>query len=296
MAVASGPEILDTSAAAARPQQRDPVEALLRVERVSRDFDLDEGVLTALEDFSLDVHRGEFVCLVGPSGCGKSTLLNMVGGLLPPTGGRVLLDGKPITGPDEHMSFVFQQPVLLPWFSVMDNVLLPMRLAGKNDERLRKFARELLALVGLEGFERSFPRQLSGGMQQRVGFARALVTNPLIILMDEPFAALDALTREYMAVELQGIIAENQKTTLFVTHSISEAALLADRVLVMSARPGRIIEEVEVAIARPRTLAVTDTQEYLEAVRRVRGALERGSAGGERRPAAANGSGTHLTD
>jgi len=290
------PDVIDISAAATRrSQQTATATTLLRVDRVSKQFAQDEGVLSALEDCSLDVHRGEFVCLVGPSGCGKSTLLNMVGGLLEPTDGQVLLNGTPVSGPDEHMSYVFQQPVLLPWFSVIDNVLLPMRLAGRDSEEVRKFARALLTLVGLEGFERSFPRQLSGGMQQRAGFARALVTKPLIILMDEPFAALDALTREYMAVELQAIIAENEKTTLFVTHSISEAALLVDRVVVMSARPGRIIEQVPVPMPRPRTLAVTETPEYLEVVRRVREALERGNTTSDGRPAV-SGSSSILND
>lgn len=267
-------------------RERDEDTVLLHVQDVEKTFASERGRVRALAACDFAVNRGEFVCLVGPSGCGKSTLLRLMGGLIGPTYGAVHLKGRVVDGPDDDMSFLFQKPVLLPWLSVMANVLLPIRIHGGDSKKYGEQARALLELVGLEGFERNFPRELSGGMQQRVALARALVTDPLVLLMDEPFAALDALTRERMAVELQRIIAENQKTTVFVTHSISEAAMLADRIIVLSARPGTVVEDIRVALPRPRLLEATETPTYLEAVRRARAALERGSAMGSGEPSA----------
>jgi NitT/TauT family transport system ATP-binding protein len=208
----------------------------------------------ALDDVSLDIHDNELITLVGRSGCGKSTLLRIVAGLLAPTSGRVVVDGLPVTKPRRDVAFVFQRPALLPWRSVFDNVMLPVEL-HRLDRRVHvRRAHELLELVGLDGFARRSPWELSGGMQQRVALCRALVADPSILLMDEPFAALDALTREELSLELQRIWGENRKTILFVTHSIDEAVLLGDRVVVMSPRPGRIDEIVPVDLPRPRSL------------------------------------------
>ena len=182
--------------------------------------------------------RNEFVCLVGPSGCGKSTLLRLVAGLVAPTGGTVSIGGTAVTEPRDDTGIVFQAPTLLPWASILDNVLFPLDMMGKLDAAGRERARDLLALVGLAGFEGKYPRELSGGMQQRAGICRALVHDPDILLMDEPFGALDALTREELTIELMRIWQERPKTILFVTHSIPEAVLLADRVVVMSAAAG----------------------------------------------------------
>ena len=188
----------------------------------------------------------------GPSGCGKSTLLRLVAGLLPPTTGRVSIGGQQVTEPREETGIVFQAPTLLPWASVLDNVLFPLDMMKRSTRDSRERARDLLKLVGLAGFEGKYPRELSGGMQQRAGICRALVHDPDILLMDEPFGALDALTREELTIELMRIWRERPKTILFVTHSIPEAVLLADRVVVMSARPGRIAEIIEVNVPRPR--------------------------------------------
>ena len=205
--------------------------------------------VAAMADVSLEVGRNEFVCLVGPSGCGKSTLLRLVAGLVAPTGGTVSIGGTAVTEPRDDTGIVFQAPTLLPWASILDNVLFPLDMMGKLDAAGRERARELLALVGLAGFEGKYPRELSGGMQQRAGICRALVHDPDILLMDEPFGALDALTREELTIELMRIWQERPKTILFVTHSIPEAVLLADRVVVMSARPGRIAEIIHVDAA-----------------------------------------------
>jgi len=250
---------------------------LLRIADVSKDFVSERGVVEALSACSLSIAEGEFVCVVGPSGCGKSTLLRLIGGLTQPSSGQIFLDGIPVARPSARMTFVFQRPVLLPWFSVLGNVLLPIRLAGGRIREAEPKARALLDRVGLRGFEDRFPRELSGGMQQRAALARALVTEPSVLLMDEPFAALDALTREHMAVELQRIISLGSVTTIFITHSIPEAALLGDRVVVLSGRPGHVVEDLRVPLARPRTMEVAKDPAYIEVTTRVRRALEQGS-------------------
>jgi len=244
---------------------------VITLNRVTRIFDSRDGdQITALEDVSLDIRANEFVTLVGPSGCGKSTLLRIVAGLILPTAGTASIGGQPITEPRSETGIVFQAPTLLPWASVLDNVLLPLRMMRRMDSGSTDKATALLKLVGLSGFEGKSPRELSGGMQQRVAICRALVHEPDILLMDEPFGALDALTREEMTMELLRIWGERPKTVLFVTHSITEAVVLADRVVVMSPRPGRIQEIIDIGLPRPRSFETEATPQFHEASQRIR--------------------------
>jgi NitT/TauT family transport system ATP-binding protein len=223
------------------------------------------GVTTlALDRFTVGVQPGEFLCLVGPSGCGKTTFLYCLDGLLPLTEGRILLDGKPIAGPGRDRAMVFQSPSLLPWRTVLRNVTYGLELQGVPLRQALPHAREMIVLVGLEGFEHYHPSELSGGMQQRVNLARALVMNAEVILLDEPFASLDAQTREFMQAELMRIWQETRRTAIFITHQISEAIYLADRVVVLSARPGRVKSILPVAVPRPRELRVKRTPAFLE--------------------------------
>ncbi|WP_439572092.1 ABC transporter ATP-binding protein [Phreatobacter sp.] len=235
----------------------------LTVENVGLVYETSRGPLTALEGLDFRVGDGEFVSVLGPSGCGKSTLLKLASGLILPTAGSLTLDGERITGPRPDAGIVFQQPTLLPWRRVIDNVLVPIRAMGRNVRDYRDKAQALIELVGLAGFENHYPHELSGGMQQRVGIARGLVHDPAMLLMDEPFAALDAMTRETMMDEIQRIWARTRKSVLFITHSIPEAVYLSDRVLVMSPRPGRVIEEVAVDLPRPRTMATLDDRRFV---------------------------------
>jgi NitT/TauT family transport system ATP-binding protein len=221
------------------------------------------GDLEALRDINAEIARGEFISLVGPSGCGKTTLLRIVAGLETATSGAVLLDGRAVQGPGGDRGFVFQNDNLLPWRSVFDNAMIGPEVAGRAGPAEKQRTRDLLKLVGLAGFEDYYPRQLSGGMRQRVNLARALAIDPQILLMDEPFSALDAQTREIMQTELMRIWEEGRKTVLFVTHQIDEAVFLSDRVLVLARRPGRIQETVTVTLPRPRTLAVKRTPEFV---------------------------------
>jgi len=243
----------------------------IALDRVGKSFVTDDGgEIAALADVSLQVSRNEFVALVGPSGCGKSTLLRLVAGLIRPSAGRVAIDGEAIEGPRADTGIVFQAPTLLPWATVMDNVLFPLRMMRRMRPDSRERARELLDLVGLAGFEERHPRELSGGMQQRAAICRALIHDPEILLMDEPFGALDALTREEMTLELLRIWQERPKTILFVTHSIPEAVLLADRVVVMSARPGRISEVIDVPLPRPRGFFQEGHADFQDRAQRIR--------------------------
>ena len=218
--------------------------------------------VTALSNFSFEIDRGEFVSIVGPSGCGKSTFLNMLLGLLRPDSGQLQMDGRTITGPGQERAMVFQEFGLLPWRTVTANVELGLELKGIAAAQRTERAMELIKLVGLEGFERHYPHELSGGMKQRVGLARALATEPEVLLMDEPFAALDAQTRDLMQMELLQIWERTRKTVLFVTHSIEEAAYLSDRVIVMTARPGRAKQIVNIALPRPRDYEMRLTPEF----------------------------------
>jgi len=244
---------------------------VISLNRVTRIFNSRDGdQVTALQDVSLEIGRNEFITLVGPSGCGKSTLLRIVAGLILPTAGRASIGGEEITEPRAETGIVFQAPTLLPWASVLDNVLFPLRMMHRIDSTSTDKAMALLKLVGLTGFEGKSPRELSGGMQQRVAICRALVHDPDILLMDEPFGALDALTREEMTMELLRIWSERPKTVLFVTHSITEAVVLADRVVVMSPRPGRIAEIIDIGLPRPRSFETEATPEFHEASHRIR--------------------------
>jgi NitT/TauT family transport system ATP-binding protein len=211
------------------------------------------GTVEALRNIDLDIGDGEFLAVIGRSGCGKSTLLRLIAGLLPPSDGDVLVGGERATRPRCDVAMIFQRPALLPWRTVLDNVLLPVEIFRWQRSKYRDDAMRLLEMTGLEGFAKRLPRELSGGMQQRVSLCRALIQRPKVMLMDEPFSALDALTREELAVELQRIHMELGTTVVFVTHSIQEAVLLADRVAVLSARPGRLSKLVDVDIPRPRS-------------------------------------------
>jgi NitT/TauT family transport system ATP-binding protein len=223
---------------------------------VSKTFAGRAGDVAALRHVDLTVDQGEFLAVVGRSGCGKSTLLRLIAGLLKPTAGRIRIDGTPVTGPRRDVALMFQRPALLPWRSVLDNVMLPAEIFGWPRRERRRQAAELLDKVGLAGFEKRLPHELSGGMQQRVAICRALIQRPRLLLMDEPFSALDALTREELAVELQRIHMQLHTTVVFVTHAISEAVLLADRVVVLSSRPGQVRKVVDVDIPRPRSLGM----------------------------------------
>ena len=242
-----------------------------------------KGAVTALAGLDLRVEGGEFITLVGPSGCGKSTVLKLVSGLLAPSAGRVTIGGQTVSGPRREMGFVFQTPVLLPWRTVRENVLLPIEMLGRPAGPHRARADELLEQVGLADFRAAHPWELSGGMQQRVGICRALVHDPQILLMDEPFAALDAMTREALGFELLRIWDERRKVVLFVTHSISEAALLADRVVVMTPRPGRIAGVVPIDLPRPRVIDHQYDDRFQVAAREVRRLIEHGGEADGRR-------------
>jgi NitT/TauT family transport system ATP-binding protein len=224
------------------------------------------GDLEALCDIQVAVERGEFISLVGPSGCGKTTLLRVVAGLEDATSGEILIDGRALRGPGNDRGFVFQSDNLLPWRTVLSNAMIGPELAGNAGPRERRRALDLLKLVGLEGFESYFPRQLSGGMRQRVNLARALAIDPEILLMDEPFSALDSQTREIMQTELLRIWEKGRKTVLFVTHQIDEAVFLSDHVLVLARRPGRIREMVGIKLPRPRALAIKRTTDFVNYV------------------------------
>jgi len=227
-------------------------------------------VVEALQDINLLVQPGEFVTVVGPSGCGKSTLLKILAGILPRSTGQVSLQGRRIEGPNRDVGVVFQAPVLLPWWTVLQNVMLPVVVQRRDRPAFEARARALLQLVGLADFERTYPNELSGGMQQRVSICRALVHDPSILLMDEPFGALDAMTRESMNLELQRIWSESRKTAVLVTHSIPEAVFLGDRIVVMSPRPGRIAEVIPVDLPRPRRLEDINAPAFGAIVRAVR--------------------------
>jgi NitT/TauT family transport system ATP-binding protein len=244
---------------------------VIEIENVSKHFvSRDRDRVVALSDVSISIRRNEFVCLVGPSGCGKSTLLRLVGGLLTVSQGRVVIDGLPVTEPRAETGIVFQSPTLLPWATVLDNVLFPLKIMGRITSDSPNRARGLLQLVGLSGFENKYPRELSGGMQMRTGICRALVHDPDILLMDEPFSSLDALTREELTLELMRIWREQPKTVLFVTHSIPESVMLADRVVVLSPRPGRVAEIIPVSVPRPRQFGMEALDEFQNAAKRIR--------------------------
>lgn len=228
------------------------------------------GEAKVIPSIDLDIHDGEFVVFVGPSGCGKSTLLKMISGLLPPTTGEIRVDGNKVTEPHGDVGIVFQNALLLPWRNILNNVLMPIDMKGEKREKYIPRAKELLKMVGLEGFEKKLPWQLSGGMQQRASICRALVHDPKIMMMDEPFGALDAMTREKMNVELSRIQRRTGKTILLITHSIPEAVFLADKVLVMTERPGGIAAIYDVPLGRDRNLDVMSNPIFTDLVARIR--------------------------
>ncbi len=248
-------------------------ETLLEAINLTAAFTGAETELRALGEVSFSIAREEFVCIVGPSGCGKSTLLRLLGGLLRPTAGRMLFEGKELEGPSPRIGFVFQRANLMPWRSVEKNILLPLELDGTPALEADAAVKELVELVGLAGFERSLPRELSGGMAQRVALARALAHDPEVLLLDEPFGALDAMTRDRMGVELMRIAQARRKTVIMVTHSIPEAILLADRVLVLTSRPGKLRMELAVDLPRPRREEMTYTRKFGAMAERVRAAI-----------------------
>jgi NitT/TauT family transport system ATP-binding protein len=246
---------------------------ILAADNLGHVFPNGNGGLRALQRVSFEVNPQEFVCLVGPSGSGKSTLLRLLAGLLVPTEGRVMFEGERLTAPRRRIGFVFQKANLMPWRNVLANVALPLELQGVPKAEITARAQELIDLVGLTGFEDSLPRDLSGGMEQRVAIARALVHNPDVLLLDEPFGALDALTRERMGAELLRIWEARTKTVVMVTHSIPEALLLSDRVLVLSPRPGHIRLALDVPLPRPRRTEMEYTPLFGELAGQVRGAI-----------------------
>ena len=246
---------------------------LIVVEDVCRNFTSGGKIVDALERVSFEIQTGEFVSIVGPSGCGKSTLLKILSGLLPASSGKIVVSGKAVNQPLENVGMVFQAPVLLKWRPVVGNILLPVEFAKLNVASHLERARSLINLVGLEGFEEMYPHQLSGGMQQRVSLCRALVTDPQLLLMDEPFGALDAMTRDELDLELLRLWGEKKKTVLFVTHSIQEAVFLSDRVLVMSARPGKLLEMLRIDLPRPRTLEMMSSLGFGQYTLRIRSLL-----------------------
>jgi len=262
------------STAEANPKHRPPGASnsrdFIRINEVGKLFGGRGPAVTALQDINLDIGLGEFVAVVGPSGCGKSTLLRILAGLMPTSSGTVWFGDRKLEGPRHDIGVVFQSPVLFPWRTVLDNVLIPIDVQKLDRNKYQSRARELIDLVGLSEFEQRYPAELSGGMQQRVGIVRALVHDPAMLLMDEPFGALDAMTREHMNVELQRLWMAQSKTILFITHSISEAVFLADRVVVMTPRPGRIAEVLDIDLPRERTLDMMTTPPFGEYVRRIR--------------------------
>jgi NitT/TauT family transport system ATP-binding protein len=244
--------------------------AAIEIDGITKTYRTSDGEVPSLRPVDIRIEDGEFVVIVGPSGCGKTTLLKMIAGLLPPSSGEIRVDGRPVTRPHRDVGIVFQSPLLLPWRRVLDNVMMPVEVKGLPRDTFRRRALDLIKMVGLDGFEKKYPWQLSGGMQQRVSICRALVHDPKIVLMDEPFGALDAMTRERMNVELQRIQMETRKTALLITHSIPEAVFLGDRVVVMTARPGAVAAVYPIPLERPRSLDVMANPVFVVLTQRIR--------------------------
>src|SRR5688572_13950241 len=240
---------------------------MIRVRRLSKEFgtlDNGNGGVLALSEIDFEVHDNEFVTIIGPSGCGKTTLLRIIAGLIPYDQGQVTIDGRPVTGPGPERAVVFQNFALMPWADVLANVTFGLEVRGTPPDECRDKAKDLIKRVGLEGFEKRLPKELSGGMQQRVGLARALAVNPKILLMDEPFGALDEQTRRLLQEQLLQLWEEQRKTVVFVTHSMDEAVMLGDRVMLMTPRPGRVKEMIDVPLQRPRSPQVEKSGAFVE--------------------------------
>jgi NitT/TauT family transport system ATP-binding protein len=255
-----------SSLASASAQLERPYLALQGLSKV---YATRDGPVRALDQVSISERRGEFLSIVGPSGCGKSTLLMIAAGLMPASSGAVTIDGERVSGPRTEVGIVFQSPVLLEWRTALGNVMLQAEAKHLERTAAERRARELLASVGLGGFEHKYPHELSGGMRQRVSICRALIHNPPQLLMDEPFGALDALTRDQLVLDLQAIWNERRMTVLFITHSVAEAVFLSDQVIVMTPRPGRIDRVIDIDLPRPRTLAMRETPEFARYSREI---------------------------
>jgi NitT/TauT family transport system ATP-binding protein len=247
---------------------------LMRVDSVTKRFGSGETEMVALSGLNLEVKEGEFLSLLGPSGCGKSTALNIMGGLLDASEGSVTFDGQPLVEPSRDIGMMFQQAVMLPWRTTLENVLLPVEIFGEKKKDFVDKAKELLGMVGIQDFSDSYPWQLSGGMQQRAALCRVLVHDPKLLLLDEPFGALDEFTRESMNQELLRLQAYVKSTAVLVTHNITEAVFMSDRVAVMSARPGRLVDIIDIPFARPRKPELQTTTEFVKLVAKARQMLE----------------------
>ena len=271
---AQDPVKLMHAAAPSLDTRANRASALISARGLSKVYVTGSGEVTALKNLDFEIYDGEFVSVVGQSGCGKSTLLKVLAGLLPYTAGSVELSGKPLRGPTPEAAVVFQSPVLLPWRTVLDNVLLPIEFRKLPLASHRKSAADLLAMVGLSDFAQRYPFELSGGMQQRAAIVRALVQDPRLLLMDEPFGALDAMTREQMNLELMRIWSKSGKTVIFITHSIAEAIFLSDRVIAMTSRPGTIADVITIDLPRPRELSVINTEHFGRYAAKLRSLLD----------------------
>jgi NitT/TauT family transport system ATP-binding protein len=258
------------------PEFASPAKPIVEARGLAKTFSISGNEVTALEGVDLSIRRGEFISFVGPSGCGKSTFLNMVAGLLSPTSGQALVNGVAVREPSRQVGFMFQTPVLLPWRTVEQNVLMPAEVFGRKDKAIREKALAVIEAVGLGGFVGAYPRQLSGGMQQRVALARILTYEPEVLLMDEPFGALDEFTREAMNLELMRITRAAGITVLFVTHNITEAVFMSDRVVVMTPRPGKVSGVIDIALPRPREIGLMQKQAFTDLIFEVRGILGHG--------------------
>jgi NitT/TauT family transport system ATP-binding protein len=258
----------------ASPPGKTKTQPFIRATDLSKSYRAKATITHALDTTSFDVRPGEFLSVVGPSGCGKSTLLMLISGLTQPSTGRVEIAGKPVASPISDVGIVFQEDLLLEWKHAIDNVLMQGAFRGASRQKLRRRAEELLDMVGLSEFADVYPHELSGGMRQRASICRALVHEPPLLLMDEPFGALDAMTRDQMALDIQDLLEDTGTTVLFITHSIAEAVMLADRVLVFGPPPGRIVNELVVDLPRPRHLSVRETPEFAALSGRIRSRLE----------------------
>ena len=247
------------------------------IDKSTKVYQTRSGQTHALDNFSASIHEGEFVCILGPSGCGKTTLLWAMSGLHPLTSGTITLDGTPIKGPRPEIGMVFQEANLLPWRNLMQNILFPFEIRHQNPQNSQKHIQHLLEVVGLIGFETKYPRELSGGMQQRASLVRCLSFDPEVLLMDEPFGALDAFTRDEMNLLLMRLWSEQRKTVAFVTHSIAEALFMADRILVMTPRPGRLAKEFVVDLPRPRTLDMQTSPYFVESIKAIKDIIHSGA-------------------
>jgi NitT/TauT family transport system ATP-binding protein len=245
------------------------VPAVIRIDNISMEYERGDEVVHALGGLTLDVFAGEILCIVGSSGCGKSTLLSLIAGFQKPTGGRILLHDAPISGVDIRCGMIFQEYALFPWKTVQHNIEFGLKMRRIAPEERRRTAQHFMKLVGLEGFESAYPAELSGGMRQRAALARSLANDPEILLMDEPFAAVDAMTRQLLQDQLIDIVAKTRKTVIFVTHSIDEALILSDRIVVFSSRPGRVKISLENDLPKPRSAAAQLTPRYLELKSRI---------------------------